>query len=339
MAINDVPAFFSNFSNVEEGENPDREFLGNLEAEDSHAKPAPTQDVQIEDEPQKDSAQDTPAPETPAIDPTKVEDQAKGGENNQAIQTPPTKVDGKNSVTPPTPSQKIFGKYDTMDQAEAAFRALEQSTQKVQDQIANPDEEFKAQIAGLLSSPLVKINVPDYKEYMLTNGDFDMKNYLNDTLQGFVMELQKEMLNGKLGAAQFGMLSRTLRQQNDEILGKTRQDQEADNMWTKLTTSFPILTQERQQKLYTDILIGMKSREKREGKERNWAYEDYEAVAVSLLGDDKNITPTAPQQDPVERISGAPTINAGTPAPQTEEDEIFRDIENMSRVKSRGQLF
>lgn len=325
----ETPAFMSGIIDPTEQQLESQEILKNPDADTPPAGDQPPAD-------NPPAADNPPTDDQPPADNPPADDQPPAGDQPPADNPPtdqPPAGDKPAGDQPPasdeppakTPEQIEIEKKETID------RSIDRSLQ---------NKEINEHLQNLVSKPLIKIEVPDPEIYKEKDGSFDVQTYLKDALTKMVVELQKSMAGGSLGAIQFGILKRGIQEESEERINAIKSDEAAKNTWDKLTKKFPILKTDEIADKFERAVYGEKARRAAQFKAENkpyvdLGYVDYEKLAAEVIGGQPSPAP-APKQ-PVEVIPGGPQLNGEG---VKNKDPVGDDIDAMIDLKGKkGVLF
>ncbi len=203
------------------------------------------------------------------------------------------------------------------------------------------NREINEQILKLVSKPLIKVDAPNPETYKDKEGAFDIQSYLQDYMTAVVIQLQKSIAGGHLGAIQFGVLKRAIQEESEERVTAIKTDEAAKITWDKLTKKFPILkTDETVADKFERVVYGEKYRraEKAKAEKKEYvdlAYEDYEKLAGEVVGGQPSPAPAG--KTPTEALPGSPQLGGGGVRGK---DPVGDDIDDMIGLKNKkGVLF
>lgn len=292
----------------------------------------PTKNNGTEIAPSSTPSSDIPSFMAGIVSPTEERQQAQDILSTpESLDTPenPTPENPENP-TPENPPQKTAEEIEK-EKLESINKAIDRTTQ---------NKELNEHVLNLVAKPLVKIDVPNPDAYKDKEGSFDIQTYLHDTLTRVIVELQKSMAGGSLGAIQFGILKRSIQEESEERVSAIKADEAAKGIWDKLTTKFPILKKDDVADRFERAVYGEKYRRSAKAKAENKQYvdlnyADYEKLAADIIGG--NPSPAPIQKDPVEIIPGTPQLNGGS---NKGKDPVGDDIDAMISVKNKkGIIF
>lgn len=248
------------------------------------------------------------------------------------------------------PQNLILGKYKTVEEAQAAIDADREALSK----LTKPSEPDKLdeEIKAILQSPVVDLQIPNPELYNIEEDDgnggkiqkFDINSFMGDYTRSLLLGIQKEMLGGRLMAAQFGMLQKALGENSQRQLEEAQREEFANSITTKLFEKYPaIKSDEKLQEKLERLIYGEQARRQKaaemEGKKPEEAkpmeYDDFDALAMEVLAAMPQ-QPQPPEQPTEQPKGGAALINKES---TTEDDEILSDIDNMMAAKGKGRLF
>lgn len=279
---------------------------------------------------------ETPAPGTETPEPG-TETPTPGTETPApGTETPKPGTETPAAPAAPAPGTETPAKTPAQEaeehKNEMATRAIDRSIQT---------KEIDQHIQNLVSKPLIKVDAPNPEIYKDKDGTFDIQGYVQDYISKVVVELQKSIAGGNLGAIQFGVLKRAMQQEGEERVNAIKADENAKSIWDKLTVKFPILKKDDAvADRFERSVYGEKARRankaKAEGKEYvDLVYEDYEKLAADVLGSGASPAPTAPA--PTEAMPGSPQLGGGSTRGK---DPVGDDIDDMMALKNKkGVLF
>lgn len=316
----DTPSFMAGIVDPTEQQMKARDVLGSTEGvTEGEETPAPGTETPQPGTETPEKGTETPAPGTET--PAPGTETPKPGTETPAAPTPGTETPAK-----PTASE------EQEQQNQTVTRAIDRSIQT---------KEIDQHIQNLVSKPLIKVDAPNPELYKDKEGTFDIQGYVQDYMTRIVVELQKSIAGGNLGAIQFGVLKRAMQQEGEERINAIKADENAKSIWDKLTTKFPILKKdEAVADRFERSVYGEKARRankaKAEGKEYvDLGYEDYEKLAIDVVGGGASPAPTTPA--PTEAMPGSPQLGGGNTRGK---DPVGDDIDDMITLKTkRGVLF
>ena len=320
----DIPSFMAGIVTPSEERQQAQDILSTPENLDNPENPTPENPTPENPENPTPKNPENPTPENPE-NPT-----PKNPENPTPENPTPEKPNPENPENPENPPQKTAEEIEK-EKLESINKAIDRTTQ---------NKELNEHVLNMVSKPLVKIEVPNPDAYKDKEGSFDIQTYLHDTLTKVIVELQRSMAGGSLGAIQFGILKRSIQEESEERVSAIKADEAAKSIWDKLTTKFPILKKDDVADRFERAVYGEKYRRSAKAKAENKQYvdlnyADYEKLAADIIGG--NPSPAPGQKDPVEIIPGTPQLNGGS---NKGKDPVGDDIDAMMAVKKKsGVIF
>lgn len=258
------------------------------------------------------------------------------------------KPEDKKPDEAPQKKNLVLGRYSSVEEAKAAV----QRDQEALASLAKPQEPDKLaeEIKAMLDSPLIEPELPDPNHYYVDEKDaegnvtqrFDMNQYMSDFTRKLVLAMQKEMLVGRLGAANFGQLQKALGESSQKQIEEAEKMQYAEEITGKLEAKFPVLkTDTAIQEKFERLIWGEGTRRqniaKAEGKEAEpLSYEDYENLLIEVVGKTE-VQGVTPEPSPTEKPKGGPSF---TPQKTNRSgDGVADDIEAMLERSSKKSIF
>lgn len=246
-----------------------------------------------------------------------------------------------------------FGTFKTPEEAEKAYKELQRTLTRLRQAATAPastpaekKQQQKASeqyIALAKKTPLVDVKIPNSKDYVLSDGTYDMDNFARDLVNNTVMALQQGLVGGQLGSLQFGLLQEAM---NDEITAVKHQDEQVQRttgIETKLYEQFPILKDNEEvaslmeRAIYGEVAKRKMAAEKA-GKEFEPMVEnDFLDLAKAVLKHIKVEAVNVPEEQADRIPRGVVAQPTGGKAPLS---EIDQDIDDMMNVKKKsGSIF